>query len=211
MKLFMLLLLVSCASKQAVKPHYTVAIDSLSSPQASGKTFVIVSGDKAVPDNDLRFQEYAKITENALKADGFVPVLSNPDVKILLTYGIGEPTSHTVVKSVPVYGHNNLQVANAWGQNIGKIQTFGHKGYKTSSKTITQYKRTIVLRAVDEKSNEPVWETVLTSSGASSDLKEAFPFMVYAGTKHYATSTKAEYDIDTDSVKANGLRAPASP
>lgn len=206
MKLLMLLLIVvSCAHKKEVADSYTVVIDSISAPKAAGKTFAIISGDKSIANNDLRFQEFAKITEKALIADGFVPS-SSPEVKILLTYGIGDPISHTETRSVPVYGSTTSNVANAWGQNIGSVQTWGHKGFRTNSEHITNYKRTAVLRAVSAKSGDPLWETVITSSGTTGDLRRVFPYMLYGGIGHFGTSNKDKHIVYEDNAKANALK-----
>lgn len=208
MKMLMLLLLVSCASRntEVRPPACTVEVNAISAPKASGKTFTLHSGDKSIADNDLRFKVYAEMATKALAVDGFASVNKKPEVKIFLTYGIGDAIHTTVTSSVPVYGNTTSQVNGAWGQNLGTIQTFGQKGVRTSSQQYTDYKRTIVLRAVSAKSGEPLWETVITSTGYSDDLQKLFPYMLYAGTSHFGTTVRTSHEVALDDEKASSLK-----
>jgi peroxiredoxin len=171
--LLMLMILASCSS------FYRVQVESISSPEAAGeRTFSLYSGMKDVPDDDLRFQKYATVISRGLVQKGFVPDHSQPAMKIYVSYSISSPQTYTSTRAVP----KTSVVSNVWGQQVGTINS-----YQTVTDTDVEYTRQVVLKAYSPN-QKMLWETTLVSSGYSSDLSEALPYMVAAGIDYYGTN-----------------------
>lgn len=213
--LLLLFVLVGCASGDYAvddRDSYTIAVDSISGPASSLRNFTIVSGMSDVKDSDLRFQEFANVASKALELEGFSPS-AKPDVKIVLTYSVSDPRTHSETSSVPVYGTKTTNFSNSFGQNLGSAQSFGQTGTVEDVETITNYTRTVVLKAYNAKTNAQLWETSVTSSGRSGDLRKLFPYLVATGAKHFGTTTagKQVSIVWEDDARVSALRKPASP
>lgn len=210
----MLLVLVSCASggNYVAEPEYVssykIKVDSITGPTMSPKKFKIIPGK--ITSNDLRFKELASIAAEALKLDGFVQDNKSPEINITLVYSVGRPQVHSDVYSTPTYGTVNSQVINNWGQNVGSVSSHGQTGTRTNSDTYTTFERKVVLKAFSAKTKEELWETTITSKGSSDDLRELFPYLVFAGVKFYGKSQKESVIIKDKDPRAEALRAPAS-
>lgn len=213
MKIFMLLVLVSCAGGRVAsnepRNFHIVHVDAISESNTL-KRFKIVSGMPNLKDTDLRFKQLAKVARNALLIDGFVEDEKAPEVKIALTFQIGDAETTTTQTTAPVFGVSNSQVSNTFGQNVGSVRTFGQTGTRTSSSSRTLYVLKVGLSAVSVKTKTEVWVTNIESVGLTQDLVEVFPYMVFGATGHYGTSSKDKYNVKIGDPRVEALRAPAS-
>jgi hypothetical protein len=203
---------VGCASD--LKFH--VEIDSISSPDAvSKRKYILLPGIKDVKNSDLQFIEYAKYIDKALASKKFVKAKSFEDanVAIFLVYGIGNPQESTFSYALPTWGQTGISSSNTYGS----INTFGntasYSGFTTYTPTygITgfipirgsyiTYFRFLILDAVDldeykqsQKINQ-LWQTTVTSTGSSGDLRLIFPIMVAASKPYLGSNTGKRIEI----------------
>ncbi len=207
--------LVGCATSS-----YTVKVDAIADADISAESFVIKSGLKEANDNDLRFKEYSKIVSNSLQRKGFKPVadVKVADMVVMLSYGISDPNTKTYTRSVPVYGGQNgttTTVTNNYGQNIGSFQTqpsnpYAPTGYQSVTDEVTTYNRFVLITAYDakdvlkprpkEEKFDPkmMWETKVTSTGSSSDLRKVFPVMMLGAIPFIGKNSGEQQVIDID-------------
>ena len=207
--LSLIALVTSCASK------YEVRVDSISRYANPTGSFAVISGMKDIANDDLRFQEFANVVSNGLKKKGFVLVTENerPDFVVLLNYGISRPQTSTHVSSSPVYGSRTSYVNNIYGQQIGSVNSYGVQSYRTQTYDVTNYTRYVLLKAYNSEEKE-LWQTTITSTGTSSDLRQVFPFMVHAAVPFFGVTTDKQEEIEVSELwnkeDANSLRSPAS-
>ena len=191
MKLFLLLALVSCANHYQeptkITQSYNVTVDAISSPNSSNyKSFAIVGEI-----NDLQFQEASAIVSRGLVHSSFVQSESpdKADLKLTLTYTIGEPVSTVESDSVP---HSvTSDVRTVYGARVGSITG---TNYRTEIETITRYKRELKLVAKDNQGHT-IWEVRSISKGRSSNLREIVPFLAFAATSVSGTNYNATMQI----------------
>lgn len=219
------LIFTGCATSS-----YTVKVDSIADSESLGETYVLKSGLQGIADNDLRFKEYANIVSNALKRKGLKKVddVKTADLVIMLAYGISDPKTKSYTRSVPVYGQNNTTtvVNNSWGQQIGSFQTqqsnpYAPSGYQSVTDEVTTYDRFVVLTAYDAKDVikprgkdekfEPkmAWETKVTSTGSSGDLRKVFPVMMIGAIPFFGENSGKQkvLNIDIDDEKDPRVQA----
>jgi len=113
--LFTLFIIVLGGCATTGQPTFSVAIDSLASPQAaSKKTYLLIPGNEGVTWDDLQFQEYATYLMRVLNAQGYVLAKSaeEADLAIILSYGIGDPQTHQYSYSLPTWGQTGVSSAN---------------------------------------------------------------------------------------------------
>lgn len=189
---------------------YKVEINSICSPTAeSKKTYILLSGIKEIDETDLQFIEYSKYIDNALASKGFIKAKDkdSADVAIFLIYGIGNPQEHTYNYSQPVIGQTGVSSSTTYGyiNRFGNTATYsgsttytptyGITGHVPVSETYTTYSRYLILDAIDieaykksQKTNQ-IWQTTVTSTGSSGDLRIMFPILVAASTKYIGVNT----------------------
>jgi hypothetical protein len=205
--------------------YHHVIIDSLSSGiQMQNKNFIIVSGNSDNDSSDLQFQEFARYVGKALSPAGYT-LVSDPkqaDIEIYLSYGVGEPQSHSYSYYEPVYGQTGIDTNtytmehHVKGGTVSTTTTtstpeYGVTGYTEQTGVYTVYTKFIILDAYDAKTREPdnklrhLWKTTLSCTGKASTLRRLFPIMIAAGAKHIGTNTIAEVSVDiasdSDEVK----------
>ena len=193
--------------------RYEVNVDSMGSIQNKTK-YVLMSGLEGVSETDLEFREYANYINNALKMKGFEKVsFDEADVIIFLSYGISRPQERSVSHSTPIYGttgvssststsdsrvSGNLVSYGSVGQYNGNIQTtkttqytpsYGVVGYKNSTNRYTIFTRYYKLRTLDIKQKIELWNTMVTSTGSSGDLRRVLPVLVGASQQYIGVNT----------------------
>lgn len=200
------ILLVGCATV----PRFHVNVDSISAPGAIlKKKYILLSGLKDIGPTDLQFTEYAGYVEKALTPMGLSRTdnFEDANVAIFLAYGIGDPQKHQYTYSLPVWGqtgvsssttYGTLSTYGGYGSYYGTTTytpTYGITGYTTHIGTYTTYFRFFVLDAIDleeYKSSQKVvqlWQTTVTSTGSSADLRRVFPVLVAASKPYIGTNT----------------------
>ncbi|RAN38693.1 DUF4136 domain-containing protein [Hyphomonas sp. GM-8P] len=210
------LALIGCASSAG--QTFNVVTNSLSSPEVTaGQRYMVWPMDPAVQISDLQFDEYAKYAERALESRGFTKAQESetPDIIVLLGYGIGAPETKSVSYSVPVFGQTGVKSAtttgtsnatafgtgnyvNAFGnysQTTTYTPQYGVTGYQTGTRNYTVFTRYIRLAGffvepnVDASEWRPAFQTDISSTGSSGDLRYVFPIMMAAAADKVATNT----------------------
>ena len=221
--IFTMFFLVSCASST----RYEVEVDSIASQETSGKKFFILSASKEISSENLRFQEFQKITSNVLKQNGYVESkdAKTADLAIFLDYFISDGSTHTETRSIPVYGQQQkVNFQNSYGQNIGSATVqnanpYTPSGYRYQSEQVTTYHRKIVLNAFDVKTKKQVWESKITSDGSSNDIRTIFPYMLIGAGPYLGKNTGKQLSVDiyegnhrqeVEQLKQDSQRLPAS-
>lgn len=221
-------LLTGCAT---IHQQYNVNVDSINAPQTEFKTkYLLLSGIKDVREDDLQFREYAGYVDRALAMIGYTKAMSfdEAEIAVYLSYGIGDPESHTYSYSVPTWGQTGVSssttygTANVYGNTASYSGTttytpqYGVTGSRTHVGTIITYFRYMILNAIDlEKYRETeekqqLWKTTVTSTGASGDLRRVFPILVAAAKEYFGTNTEEKvrillYENDERVIEIKGL------
>ncbi len=198
----------------AIVEQYLVDIDALSESDNTGKSFVVKSGRDDISENDLRFREFARIVGNALRMRGFVEAdsLDKADQVVSLRYGVGDSRLITQEFLFPVYGRNGaVQGTNkAEPSDTPAPQSYAATTYSPQLTPATMYTRWVFIQAEDAKTyggaregretrdakgtakaadRRLVWETRVASTGASGDLRRAFPAMMFVAYPYLGMSS----------------------
>jgi hypothetical protein len=203
------LAMVFLASTGCVR-SYLVHIDSISDSSVKlNKTYLIVPGNKDTGANDLQFREFAGLLVRAMAIQGYTiaDVSQKPDIEVYLSYGIGEPETHTYSYSEPVWGQTGVNVYTQTDQYTGKDNVtttnsstfmepqYGVTGYTEKTGEITVYKKFIIIDAYDIKNGAPgaqlkeVWKTSIDANGKAKDLRKVFPGMLAAAVNYIGVNT----------------------
>lgn len=212
--ILMTILLAGCAT--VGQPTYSVSVDSLASPDASKKrTYLLIPGNEGVTWDDLQFQEYATYLMRVLNAQGYVLAKSTEEANlaIILSYGIGDPQTQQYSYNLPTWGKTGVSSANTYGtaRTYGNTTTlnttttytptYGITGYNTYTGTTTTFFRYAFITGYDyEKFKETekqvqLWQTTVTSTGSSGDLRQVFPVLIGASVPYLATSTGKKVEV----------------
>jgi hypothetical protein len=225
-------LLVGCVT---VQPHFEVYVDSIAAEGVlGGGTFILLPGNKDTSVSDLQFKEFASYAHRALISRGFAPASSfeKADLAIFLAYGIGNPEKHQYTYSLPVWGQTGVSSSSTYGtiSTYGSSATYsgtttytpsyGITGYTTHTGSLTTYFRFALLSAYDlktyraTKKEAQVWQTTVTSTGSSNDLRRVFPIMVTATERYLGTNTGQKvkvvlYEDDPAVLETKGIKPEA--
>lgn len=208
------ILLTGCATI-GQRPYF-VDVSGLSSQAAHQyRSYIILPGNKGVMPDDLQFQEYAMGLSRALQVDGFVPAETGEvaDVVIVLSYGIGDPQTHQYSFVLPVFGQTGIAssyssgVINSYGNSASYsgtttyVPTYGVRGYMPISREYTTYFRYVLVAAyqlkplLESKNLVELWQTTISSTGSSGDLRQVYPILVAAAFPYFATDTGRQIHI----------------
>lgn len=198
---FALALLPACLG-----PRYSVQISSLCDTTAqAGNRFVIEPGLDGVTAKDLQFREYAAYVERALVSRGYIAAAdaAHADLVILLLYGVGDPqTSYSTYPiTAQVGGGTSHFSASTFGAG-GSSQTFGSITTPSETRVVgtgirsrTEFPRYVALAAIDVQRSRDAgeivaaWQTIITSTGSSGDLRRVFPVLIAASQDYLGTNT----------------------
>ena len=217
-KIIYLVILVVLFSGCAIGPTYIVGVDSINDGEKTidGKKCIVFSGMENTPKEDLQFKEYERYITKTLTNKGYA-VTDNPDdaeIEIFLSYGIGDPKTHTFTYSVPILGQTGISSAQTFGsvQGFGNSATYsgtttytpsyGVVGTRTGVREETTYTRYIRLDAYDlviyreSKKEKHLWKTDIISTGSSGDLRRVFPIMVAAAAPYVGENTQSMKEIE---------------
>lgn len=208
----------------ATGPRYYVETDSLAAQEPfEGKTFHLWPMDPEIDPNGLQYKEYETYAERALALRGLerVDIEEEADLLVMFGYGIGQPRTEMFSYVVPVQGvTGTTSTTNAsanvfgsgnsiYGQGTSTTNTKvnrGTVGYSAQTGSRTVYDRFVLIngRFIDmtKQMSEwaPAFETTVTSSGSSADLRLVLPVMLAAAADKLATNTgKKVSDIMSDS------------
>ena len=215
------LLLVSCATTNMTTNsglRYVVEVDSYGEDSTLLKKdcFLYIS-DSTINTSDLQFQEFygyiAKILTN--KGYSIVDSIESANIIVFFNYGISDPNTQEYTRSVPVWGQTGISSTTTTGnvyvnpysnniqykQNTYSTPTYGVAGYRTVQGSYTTYLRYLNLVAYDfdyyVKNNKErrIWQTVITSTGPSNDLRKVIPSMLIGAQKYIGHSSYEKKEI----------------
>lgn len=201
---------------------YNVNISSLADQSTNtNRTYTIIPLDESIPNTDLQFRKYSNYLKKSIppSAGAYVDSSMNPDIVVLLGYGIGDPSDQVSSYSIPQFGQSGISSAQTYGTvtsfgNTGTYSgttnytpTYGITGYTTHLSSSRTYQRHISLFAyditVDSAEPKQVWQTVITSRGTNNDLRRVFPAMLAAANPLIASNTGGSVSVD---IKENDER-----
>lgn len=185
--IFSLLLVIVNFTGCGVTPMFNVKVDSIGNQNGKNK-YILLSGMKDVNDNNLQFKEFAKYLDNALQQKGFIKTnYENADIAIFLLYGISEPKLdiQKQVYKATVSGWEAVGYGLAGGgKNQGELFT---RYFNINAIDINSYK--------NSNKQIQVWETTVTSTGSSGDLRSVFPILVAASKDYIGTNTGKQLEV----------------
>jgi hypothetical protein len=215
--LFLVVLISGCARV------YHVQVDSISDRMAvPNKVYQILSGNSNTSAGDLQFKEFASYLVKILSAQGYILADSThpAEIEIYLSYGVGEPETHTYSYAQPVWGQTSTEIYSQTNQISPNSQItstyiepqYGVTGYTTQTGEYTVYKKYAILDAYDIKDVKPgtklneVWKTAITLTGKSKNIRKMIPVMFAGAARLIGTNTGGETAIDiteeNESLKA---------
>lgn len=206
------LVLVACLffAGCAIGPRYLVNVSGLADARSAPiRTYDLWPSDSKINVNDLQFQEYALYVQRAMSLRGFQRIEDGqePDVVVLLDYGIGQPRTNLGSITLPTYGQTGVSGATTTGtvNTFGNSSsyrstttftpTYGVTGYRSSNYTYTTYTRYVSLDAFywrdlrDRDEVVPAFQTSIVSEGSSGDLRRVFPVMIAAAAESIGRNT----------------------
>lgn len=207
-------LLIACAA--ATGPTFRVEVDGLAAPTNYAKSYVLLTGTEDVAEDDLQFKEFATYVRGAMARRGYVEVSSpsTAEVAVFMTYGIGDPQTRRVTRTIPLYGpieggtsSVSLSTLGPDGLTLttGTIttpSTYGQIGTRTQTRESITYFRYLILDAWDlnafrsSQKAVPVWKTIVTSTGISGDLRVVFPILVAASEPFIGLNTGGRMRVE---------------
>lgn len=216
-----LISLSSCTSSYYAtsnRTKFVVEVDAYGSDSyLTEKKYILASGDTTINENNLQYIEFSNYLRKTLNQKGYSETQNSDeaDLVIFFKYGISDPETFQRTLSVPTWGQTGVSSTNTtgnvyvnpYGNNINYNQkttstpTYGVTGYRSVNQTVTQYLRFLTITVYDfnaykENGNEKiVWNTIITSSGSSGDLRRVFPYLVVAGQYYYGQSSGERKEI----------------
>lgn len=224
------LILTIFASSCTTGPSYSINVSSLSNLQPNNHSrYTIIPLDDRVDSSDLQFQEYARYVKHTLppSAGHYVDPDDDPDVVVILGYGLGDPTDQISSFSIPQYGQTGVSSARTHGtlSSYGSYgtysstttytPTYGITGSTTHVRSSRTYQRHIGLYAYNVQSTESepkqIWQSVITSRGSNNDLRSVFPVMLAAAAPIIATNSgeSVTFSIKEDDERVLNLKRAA--
>ncbi len=191
------------------RPYYVQISGISGNQQPATRTYFLIPGNQGTLPNDLQFKEFARYAKKALAAKGFREAdLDKADLIIGLAYGISDPKTVQNLVSSPVYGQIDPGGQAGPGAHIYFAPSYGIRGYRYSTETTTEYTRFIGFFAIsaagftNNQTIEPVWQTIITSSGSGGDLRAVFPIILAAAVDYIGINTTRAvstviYDFDS--------------
>ena len=188
---------------------FHVHVDAINDGRESAnKTSVIVPGNEDTDPADLQFREFARYLGRALKSNGFIAASENqpPDVKIYLSYGLGNPKSRVRTYTVPVWGRKATEITTTESTYQTKTGTntttttnitpeYGVTGYATQQQIQTIYPKHVQIEAYNIKNAktgdklEQLWKTTVHYEGKKNQIRSIFPILMAASAKHLGGNT----------------------
>ncbi len=179
-------------------------------------TFVVLP--VATKENDLAFQEYARMVERKLEERGYRKAdVKAADLAVFISYGIDSGSVRNYSYSMPVYGTSNFSGSSfgSGGSSYFSGTTSGIVGSQTVAGSVKEYTRTLIVDVVDlakvrtEGAIVSIWKGEIESAGSSSDLRLVMPVLIEAGFRHFGENTKKgirhifrENDIEVEKLRA---------
>jgi hypothetical protein len=234
MILLLTLLFVGCATTNMTTnsgSRYVVEVDSYGEDSLIIKKncFLYIS-DSTINTSDLQFQEFYGYIAKILSSKGYriVDSIEAANIIVFFNYGISDPNTQEYTRSLPVWGQTGIRSTSTTGnvyvnpysnniqyrQNTYSTPAYGVTGYETVQGSYTTYRRYLNLVAYDfdyylkNKKEKRVWQTVITSTGSSCDLRNVLPYMLVGANRYigHSSGEKKEFSIYENNFDVKTLK-----
>ena len=230
------ILLASCSTytstpQQAIIKKYIVKVNSYGEDSTLiRKDCYLFLSDTLINKEDLQFKEFHKLISSIMRSKGYnvVDSIQSANIIILFNYGISNPLTKVYNTSVPVWGQTRISStttsdtvsANPYSNNLNyKLSTeqtpnYVVSGYRSEQHTIESYTRYLNLVAYDfeylklHNKEKRIWQTEISSTGYSNDLRAVFPYMLIASRLFigHSSSVEKEFNINSDNLDVKKLK-----
>ncbi len=197
------LLLPGCAASQ-----YDIKINAITDGgvyNGTGDVYYImaVKGQE----DDLVFLELKRNLESALPEAGLKVTKSLAHATAVLFAGYkDQPFSRQETVSEPVYGVTRIETRGT-GKYINTLTgqtsrtsvstpSYGVTGYKKTQKKVTRNKIVLLLSADSLKTKKKTWETIVTYTGNSFDVRKVLGMMVQSAKGYVGQNTPGDTWIE---------------
>lgn len=218
MKKIIIFLLFSIIVTSCDTSYYVVEVNAYGKESfCQQKNYMLIPSDSTIFENSFEFQEYAGYLVKVLKTKGYnlVEDPSIANVVIIVNYGISDPMTYQKLVSAPVWGQTGVSSTTTTGsvnvdpysntttytQKTQNNPSYGVSGYRSYSKTQTEYYRFLHLTAFDYDyykefdEAKTIWQTEITSQGSSSDLRKVFPVLVAASSDYFGENSGEKVEV----------------
>lgn len=185
------LCVVSCATTSPVS-YVGLKVNALKDQnfQSEHYSFQVLPASSEVNKNDLTFREFAEYVNRAMEKLGHKKS-SNPEVTILLSYGLADPKTQIFQTSIS-------SASASYDRPSNTIYTVGQS--VTSTTSTTKWTKIVRLEGVLEKSRRskdlmPVWSTTIASFGSNTDLRAEMPILIAGAMPYIGKDTKTVVNI----------------
>jgi len=189
-----------------VTPKYHVTIDAITAPNITiqPSTYIIKPLDPNQKADDLKFQRYAAVLDQALQSKGYKKALNEtPQQEIYFNYGIDKVSEERETYIEPdvtmhvgfgfpfggYYGHYGPLYHPIYYGN-----SFYGGGYYRRSTTHTYYNRYVTVLAKDSSSKE-LWRVDVSSIGESTNLKKIVPLLIKSAQSYFGLNTNEPIEL----------------
>ena len=223
---------VSTSMSSSNSPKYVIEVDSYGEDSTLvGKSCFLFLADSTINKTDLQFSEFHDLLLKFFiqKKYNIVDSFGLADVIILYNYGISDPTSKEISLNLPVWGQTGISSTSTSGdlkvdpysnnikysEKTTRTPSYGITGYNNVQTTLTSYLRYLNLVAFDmdhykkTKEQKRLWQSYITSSGSSGDLRKTFPIMLIGASNYIGHKSGEKIQItihedDPDVLKLKG-------
>lgn len=192
-----------------------IHVDSISAPDAdqTGKRFVLLSGDPAVRQQDLYFQEFREYFHRALERQGYQPSAEPGDAEqaIYLSYGLSDGKTSNYMYTTPVYdfiGGDTYTIEETVTDDTGAKTTtrsriyipptsrmVGRDVHVGSYTTYTAFAILESRRVKGDKEGPPLWRTSAHISTESNDLRFLIQHLAAAMEPYIGRNTGRSIEV----------------
>lgn len=222
---FIAIMSFGCTSNSMNTPMCNIKVDSIGNKDGKNKYVLLsgikdVDNNNLQFQEFSKYIDNILQQKGFVKTD-----FENADVAIFLLYGISEPQQNTQQYAIPILGQTGVLssqtfgMANTYGTlnsygNTGYYQgntyssqttyntpTYGVTGYQNRTQQYTTYTRYFKVNALDIAAYKnfnkqvQVWETTVTSTGSSGDLRFVFPILIAAAKDYIGVNTGKQLEI----------------
>jgi len=190
----------------------TVVVDAIATDavNATAKRYVLTSAMDNVDEKDLFFQEFSHYYNLILKQQGYTHVASkkDADIEILFGYGISDGMTDISTFSWPIYetvGGESISITETSTDSSGKPITttrviyisprIARVGTTFESKSYTTFIRTTILEARKVEDGDALWKVLISSVGASNDIREIMPYLAAASADFIGKNTRKKREL----------------
>ncbi len=222
----LLLALGGCATTRVV-----TRVEAYARPGAPKATrYVMVPGNGETTPDNLTFQEYAFLFEQALAGAGFERVADTEraELMVYLSYATSEPQTQTYSYVRPIMGQTGVRQevqtetdprTGATTETTTRTPIYDVVEYRTEYAERIVYEHVFTLEAyealpyLESGAMLKAWKVNTASIGPSSDLRFVMPFMVASSRRYFGASTGhvVTQEISSNDAFVKQLRAQLAP